>query len=339
MSRVGSCLLLMGLVVATTWACSNLNPFTDSVSYRPPTAKVVSSPDCLALNIYTALTGLGPWDPALTSDAPGPGYPPATFQPVAVVRCERGTDESGSMTVDSVRLEGNIDAVDSAFSADSERFPDGVMASCMYAMDPPVGLWFVNDSGEAFRPAWPASPCGLQNTPIEALADLTEVSRSSHTTGYDDRYTTMCESSPYVGGFENTTPEDVAAAVEREQSSDGPVPPSLVTPIDDVDKLQLCTVPASTVESPPDAGISVAGSLTTLSRAQSASVIRSLVDAPFAPACNQSSTRVASTELRRPDGSGRSLVSFELDGCRRAAGFGYYRTIPADVMATLTYIR
>lgn len=326
MRRVGSSLFLMGVAVAATWACTQLNPFADSVSYRPPTAKVVSAPDCLAENIYTALTGSGPWDPALTANAPDPGYPPRTFEPVAVVRCERGVDESGIQTVDSVRLEGDIDAVDAAFSVDSERFPPGVMASCAYEMTTPAGLWFVDDSGEAFRPAWPASPCGLQNGPIEALADLTEVSRTSHSTGYDDRYTTTCQSSSYADGFANTTPEEVAAAEER----DDPLVPSLVMPIDDVDRLQLCTVPAA------EPLVDAVGSLTTMSRADSARLVRSVADAPLAPACNQSSTRIASTELRRPDGSGRSFVSFELDGCQRAAGFGSYRTIPAEVLAALT---
>ncbi|MDI9929492.1 hypothetical protein QM588_03655 [Rhodococcus sp. IEGM 1354] len=193
-------------------------------------------------------------------------------------------------------------------------------------MTPPVGLWFVDDSGEAFRPAWPASPCGLQNGPIEALADLTEVSRTSHSTGYDDRYTITCQSSSYADGFANTTPEEVAAAEER----DDPLVPSLVMPIDDVDRLQLCTV--ATAEPPVDA----VGSLTTMSRADSTRLVRSVADAPIAPACNQSSTRIASTERRRPDGSGRSFVSFELDGCQRASGFGYYRTIPAEAMAALT---
>ena len=331
MRCLGSSLLVMGVVVATAWACTNLNPFADSVSYRPETAKVVSSPDCLAQNIYTALTGLGPSDPALTADAPEPGYPPRRFQPVAVLRCERGVDESGAMTVDSVRLEGNIDAVDAAFSADSERFPPGVMASCAYEMTPPAGLWFVDESGHAFRPAWPASPCGLQNAPIEALTDLTEVSRSSHPTGYDDRYTTTCQSGSYGGEFENTTPEQVAVAEESERSSDVPVVPSLVMPIDDVDRLQLCTVPA-----PLDASAYAAGTLTAMSRADSTLLVRSVADAPVAPACSQRSTRIASTELRRPDGSGRSFVSFELDGCQRAEGFGYYRTIPAEALAALT---
>ncbi|WP_237606155.1 hypothetical protein [Rhodococcus sp. JG-3] len=296
MRRVGSSLLLMGVAVAAAWACTNLNPLADRVSYRPPTAKIVSAPDCLAGNIYTALTGSGPWDPALTSDAPDPGYPPRNFEPVAVLRCERGIDESGIQTVDSVRLEGNIDAVDAAFSVDSERFPDNVVASCVYDMIPPAGLWFVDDAGEAFRPAWPASPCGLQNAPVEALADLTEVSRSSHSTGYDDRYSTTCQRSSYGVGFDHTTPEQVDAAKDR----DGLVVPSLVMPIDDVDRLQLCTF--ATAEPPPDA----VGSLTRTSRADGARLVRSVADAPIALACNQTSTRIASTELHRPDGSGRS---------------------------------
>ncbi|MDZ7912599.1 MAG: hypothetical protein U5O16_12320 [Rhodococcus sp. (in: high G+C Gram-positive bacteria)] len=339
MSRVRPSLILVGTVVMASTACSSsLNPFIDDVSYRPPFATVVPSPDCLAQNIYTGLTGSGPWDPELTADAPDPGYPPGNSETVAVLRCERGVDETGVLTVDSVRLESDIDAVHAAFSADSKRFPDGVMASCVYAMDAPVGLWFVNEAGEAFRPAWPATPCGLQNAPIEALADLTEVSRLSHSTGFDNRFNTVCEGSPYGERFDPTTPEDVAAAEEREQAGDGPVVPSLVMPIDDVDRLQLCTIGMSTERRPPDTVIAVAGTSTTLSRADSASLVRSVADSPLAPPCDEISTRIASTELRRPDGSGRSFVSFELDGCQRAAGFGYYRAIPDDALSVLTQL-
>lgn len=337
MSRVWSSSFLAGLIVVAAVACStSLNPFSDSVSYRPSVATVVASPDCLAEDIYTALTGLGPWDPAITPVAPTPGYPPASFQPVAVQRCERGVDEAGNLTVDSVRLEGDIDAVDAAFSADSERFPDGVMASCAYAMNPPAGLWFVNEDDEAFRPAWPASPCGLQDAPIGALAELTEVSRSSHSTEYNDRYTTSCEARSYGAYFETTTPDEVAAAQEREKASATPIVPSLVMPIDDVDALKLCTYPTYFGEKPEDAAVSVVGSQTTLNRPDSAALVRSVAAAPVAPPCEVASTRTTSTELRRPDGSGQAFVSFELDGCQRASGFGYYRAIPADVLATLT---
>lgn len=127
----------------------------------------------------------------------------------------------------------------------------------------------------------------------------------------------------------------MAADEERERSLDVPVVPSLVLPIEDVDRLQVCTVSAST-EQPPEYITSVVGSSTTLSRAESASIVRSVANAPLAPACNERSTRIASTELRRPDGSGRSFVSFELDGCQRAAGFGSYRAIPADALSALT---
>lgn len=336
MSRVWSP-VLVGLAAVGLSACSSsLNPLNDSVSYRPSVATVVESPNCLAEDIYTALTRLGPWDPALTPNAPAPGYPPAHFQPVAVQRCERGIDETGALTVDSVRLEGDISAVDAAFSADSERFPDGVTPSCVYAMEPPAGLWFVNEAGEAFRPAWPASPCGLQNAPIDALAGLTEVSRSYHPTGFDSGYTTSCESSSYGTAFADTSSDEVAAAQQREREGNIPVVPSLVMPIDDVDALKLCTYTRIAGEQSIDPGNPVVGSQTTLKRADSAALVRSISDAPLAPACDQSATRTTSTELRRPDGSGRSFVSFELDGCQRASGFGFYfRAIPADALAIL----
>ncbi len=44
------------------------------VPYRPPTAALTTSLNCSSVNIYPARTGLGPWDPALTADAPEPEY-------------------------------------------------------------------------------------------------------------------------------------------------------------------------------------------------------------------------------------------------------------------------
>ncbi len=337
MNRAVSATMLAATVIAASVGCGSIlpGPFNDdNVSYRPPTAAVTTSPDCLSTNIYTALTGLGPWDSALTTDAPEPGYPPADFQPVAVLRCERGVDENGSLTLDSVRLEGDVAAVDAAFSADSQRFPDHIMASCAYSMEPPAGLWLVDDQGRGFRPAWPGTPCGLQDDPLAALAALTEVSRKSHPTGYNDKYSTTCE-----GGsgsvFETTTSDDVAAAREREGSPDALIVPALVMPIDDVDALSLCIYsPAEDSESYDPAAF-VAGTRINLDRPESAAMVRATADAPFAQPCAQTSTRIATTYLSRPDGSGTTSVSFELDGCRRASGFSYYKAIPDAVLATL----
>lgn len=337
MNRAGSATMLAVTVMATSVGCGSILPGSfndDNVPYRPPTAAVTTSPDCLSTNIYTALTGLGPWDEALTTDAPEPGYPPADFQPAAVLRCERGIDENGSLTMDSVRLEGDVAAVDAAFSADSQRFPDHIVASCAYSMEPAVGLWLVDGQGRGFRPAWPGTPCGLQDAPLATLAALTEVSRESHPTGYNDKYSTTCEVGP-GSDFETTTSDDVSAAREREGSPDALVVPALVMPIDDVDALSLCTYsPAATSES-YDPSASVAGTRINLNRLESAAMTRATADAPLAQPCAQTSTRIATTYLSRPDGSGTRSVSFELDGCRRASGFGYYRAIPDGVLATL----
>ncbi|MFC9789573.1 hypothetical protein [Rhodococcus sp. NPDC127528] len=42
------------------------------------------------------------------------------------MRCERGQNAAGAFTIDSVRLEGNVDTAWKAFRVDSERFPDNV---------------------------------------------------------------------------------------------------------------------------------------------------------------------------------------------------------------------
>lgn len=318
----------------TAVGCSN--PFVDRIAFRPPTAVVTSSPTCLAENIFTGLTGLGPWDRAIVGNAPEPGYPPADFRVVGALRCERGTDANGMRTIDSVRLDGDVLAVFSAFSTDSFRFPDGTYASCINFGVAPVGLWLIDDTGAAFRPAWPSDPCTLQNVPYLALRHLTEVGRSSHPTGLDTRFTTVCEHDSHAAAFEPTTADDVAAAEEHEREY-GRVPaPTLTLPVDDVDALVLCTYEPPDYEPAPDGGDVIAGTRTVLDRGSSAGLVRSIVDAPLAPACDQLSTRVASTELVRPDGSGSTPVSFEFDGCRRVAGLGDYRVTPPAALTALS---
>lgn len=322
------------LVVMTAVGCSN--PFVDRIAFRPPTAVVTSSPTCLAENIVTGLTGLGPWDQALAGNAPEPGYPPADFRVVGALRCERGTDASGMRTIDSVRLDGDMAAVLSSFTADSYRSTDGTASTCMFFGVAPVGLWLVDDTGAAFRPAWPSDPCNLQDGPYLALRKLTEIGRSSHPTGLDDRFTTGCERDSHAASFEPTTADDVAAAEEHEREYGRVTAPTLTLPVDDVDALVLCTYEPPDSEAAPDGGDVVAGTRTVLDRGSSAELVRSIVDAPLAPACDQSSTRVASTELVRPDGSGSTPVSFELDGCRRVAGLGDYRVTPPAALTALS---
>ena len=82
-SRSTRSALAWSLVVMTAAGCSN--PFVDRIAFRPPAAVVTSSPTCLAENIVTGLTGLGPWDPALAGSAPEPGYPPADFRVVGAL--------------------------------------------------------------------------------------------------------------------------------------------------------------------------------------------------------------------------------------------------------------
>lgn len=144
----------------------------------------------------------------------------ADFEPVAVVRYERGIDDHRYLTVDSAWFEGDMAAVHAAFSAKARRYPDNVVPSCVFSMELPAGLWFVDAAANAILPARPTGPCGLQNDPLDALAGLVEASWSSHSTGYSDRFTTESQSRSYTPTFESTTPEDVTAAEERVRSAD-----------------------------------------------------------------------------------------------------------------------
>ncbi|SNT29103.1 hypothetical protein [Rhodococcoides kyotonense] len=305
----------------------------DTVSYRPPNAEVVAAAECLSENIYTALTGLGPWDPALTANAPEPGYPFALFEPVAVVRCERGIDDAGKLSVDTVRLDGDIDAVTRAFAADSERFADHIFAECAYFSELPAGLWLVDESGRALRPAWPTIPCGMQQAPLDALRALEEVSRTSHPTGVDVA-ALSCGGEPGIE-FETTTAEYVDAAVERERADGRMLAPALAMPTDDVRALSVCRYPVLPNQDPPEY---VPGSTLVLGGDESVSVVDALLNAPIAQPCSDVATRLASADLLRADGSGGAYVVVELDGCRRVSGFGAYRQAPDGVVDALARI-
>ena len=325
---VASCALLT--------ACGHILPYSgmDTESYRPPTASTTHTPNCMAENIFTALTGSGPWDPEITADAPTPGYPPRYFKPVEVLRCERALSDDNALTLDSVRLRGDVDAAMDAFAVASERYAGHVTVSCAYSVEAPVGLWFVDGSGRAFRPAWPAVPCGLQDEPLRALSELEEVSRTVHPLGYD--YSTTC-TGPATGEFFDTTAEYVDHAIEAEANGTASFPPTLVMPTDDVGFLRICTYPVVDNASalPVEIG-TVAGSSANLDRPSSIELIVDLAAAPIAPPCSTPATRFAHADLRRPDGSGTARITVELDGCRRIAGMGSFRELPPEAYAVLT---
>ncbi|WP_032396163.1 hypothetical protein [Rhodococcoides fascians] len=322
-------------------ACGYIVPSSglETESYRPPTAGTTHTPNCITKNIFTALTGSGPWDPEITADAPTPGYPPRYFKPVEVLRCERALSDDNVLTLDSVRLRGDVGAALDAFTVPSERYAGHVMASCAYPVEAPAGLWFVDESGRAFRPAWPAVPCGLQDEPLRALSELEEVSRTVHPTGYDYDYATTC-TGPAVGEFFNTTAEYVDRAIEAETSGTASFPPALVMPTDDVGFLQICTYPVvdSASAFPVEIG-TVPGSSATLDRPSSIELVGILTAAPIAPPCSTPATRFVYADLRRPDGSGTTRITVELDGCRRIAGMGDFRELPPEAYADLTRVR
>ena len=84
----------------------------DYESFTPPVAMAVDRADCLAPDITAALVAPEARDSSIALRPEGSGYPPPDFSPVAVVRCERGETSDGGLTIDSIRLEGDIHAVD-----------------------------------------------------------------------------------------------------------------------------------------------------------------------------------------------------------------------------------
>ncbi|MFG1782622.1 hypothetical protein ACGFIU_09290 [Rhodococcus oryzae] len=299
------------------------------MSYRPPTAEIAERADCHAPDIESRLSALnlGSIDPGRPS-AVGVGYPPRRFEPVAVVRCERGESAAGALTIDSVRLEGDVEAAWDAFRVDSERFPDNVQASCAVAQNGPAGLWFVDANGRAVRPAWPAAPCGFQDHPIGVLAELHEVDRQQQARQLPADNPGVC-SEKYGSGFTTTTDTDIQGVDGTDRRSRLAVNYAMAFPTEDVGRLQVCRF------------IESADSSTQLSRSrltidQSVDLVREVIDAPPAPPCALTATRTAQIPLYRADGSGGAKIDIELDGCRRATGTGIpYVAVPATVTAAV----
>lgn len=296
---------------------------SDSVSFTPPVASIVDHAECTTPDISVPLSGLAQVD-SQTPPITEPGYPPSGFAPVAVVRCERGENAAGGLTIDAVRLEGDVSAAVEAFRIESHRFRGNISASCAIRELVPIGLWFVDASGSAFRPAWPSAPCGFQDAPLEPLTALHEVSRQQHSidaVSADDPG--ICPDS--IGSlFELTTHDDVERSVRSENTGYSPLDSPLATPVDDVDRLQVCRYNLGQ-ESPH----------IRLTSTDSVELMRAAAAAPIAPPCDLIAQQVASIDLRRADGSGGTQVLAELDGCQRIS-FGGYRQIPASITELLT---
>lgn len=298
----------------------------DYESFTPPVVTAVDRADCLSPDIATALVAPETRDNSSALRSEGSGYPPADFSPVAVVRCERGETSVGGLTIDSVRLEGDIHAVNDAFREQSRRFPANVQADCAYRQVLPSGLWLVDEAGAAIRPTWPAEPCGFQDGPRAALAELQEVSRDQHLVdGLSADDPGICRDS--IGQpFETTTEADINRMAEYDDTRTRPLTETpLATPISDVGRLQVCRY---TTDPPlPESRI-------RLSRQQSSDLMEAASTAPLAGPCDRIAQRVASIDVLRPDGSGGTRVSVELDGCQRIDLLGR-RQLPPAILASL----
>ncbi|WP_251012562.1 hypothetical protein [Rhodococcus erythropolis] len=235
---------------------------------------------------------------------------------MAVFRCEVGEGASGALTVDMVRLEGDVAAVKNAYRVDSERFPDNVVASCVPSELVPVKLWMVNSAGQVMFPSWPSSPCGFQVGPLDSLRALHEVERVRTSLSLSPTMAN-CDPSSAVE-FDRTDAREVDEAREQLQRGEGydPLDNELATPIADVAGLAVCRHESQT-------NVDVI----RLSEAESREVVAAIADAPIAPPCDQIATVTASSTLLRADGSGGTPVIVELDGCRRS-GLSGYRSTP-----------
>lgn len=325
--------VLSVLAVSATVSCSSVFGFGDNTQdFIPADAAVVDGVDCSLWEVRTPLEQQLDWYPPSTESSAAPiGYPPDDFDPVEVTRCERGQDEAGTLTIDTVRLGGNIEAVVDAFRTPSKQFKNGdTMVSCAIIGYEPAGLWLVDGAGRAIRPQWPRRPCGFLPVPSKPIADLDEIGRSSEpVVGVAADDPGICPAS-YGSPFSVTTQSDVNEAIEREdqRSGYGPTDGGLGTPIDDVGRLQVCssaTSPEGFVEQ----------SRVRLTLTDSRRLTSAAAQSSIAPACTEVATRIAVTDLVRPDGSGGTRLSAELDGCRRIE-FGGYRSIALEVADLLS---
>lgn len=310
------------VAVALVWA-----GVRDYESFTPAVATAVDRADCLAPDIAAALVAPEARDSSIALRPEGSGYPPPDFSPVAVVRCERGEASDGGLTIDSIRLEGDIHAVEDAFREQSRRFPANVQADCAYRLVPPAGLWLVDETGAAIRPTWPAAPCGLQEQPHTALNRLQEVGREQHLVdgeAADDAG--ICPES--IGQpFTTSTEADKKRMEEYEDTHARPLTETaLATPISDVGRLRVCRY--STEPPLPESRI-------RLSRQQSADLMGAVSTAPLAGPCDRNAQHIASIEVLRPDGSGGTRMAVELDGCQRVNLLGQRQLTPAVIALLL----
>ncbi|MDI9899500.1 hypothetical protein QM716_06495 [Rhodococcus sp. IEGM 1409] len=309
------------VAVALVWA-----GVRDYESFTPPVATAVDRADCLAPDIAAALVAPEARDSSIALRPEGSGYPPPDFSPVAVVRCDRGETSDGGLTIDSIRLEGDIHAVDDAFREQSRRFTANVQASCAYRQLSPAGLWLLDDAGAAIRPTWPTEPCGLQEQPYAALSQLHEVSHEQHLVdGISSDDAGICPDS--IGlPFETTTETDVDRMAEHDDTYIRPLTETpLTTPISDVGRLRVCRY--STEPPLPESRI-------RLSRQQSTDLMEVASTAPPAGPCDLIAHHIASIDVLRPDGSGGTRIAVELDGCQRVNLLGQ-RQLPPAVIALL----
>ncbi|OYD67356.1 hypothetical protein BDB13_0875 [Rhodococcus sp. OK302] len=324
MPKVRILLVPLLAVAGVAWACTAYPYLTETVSFTPPDATVLEKADCSGSEVLEQLAGVE--FSSVEQATWKPGYPPRSFDPVALVRCELGEDSSGATTLDTVRLEGNLAAVKDDFRVDSKRFPDNVQADCAIRELAPARLWLVNNSGLVILPAWPLRPCGLQDGPLESIQALREVGREQVPVVLNPPGSPgVCRAVSET--FEARTVDDVERDTTRVEDAHAKFGSAIATPRDDVGRLNICRHEGSD---------GVFESAVRLTQNESSDFTRMLATAPVAPPCDMKANRMASTTLMRADGSGGTSVTLELDGCRRMRIGSVFRSVPESATAILS---
>ena len=292
-------------------------------SYRPPAAAVVAAPSCASQDVVARLTD--PSSRTLPTPMPAEGSLPKEFKPTGLVRCEIGRTGNGQFTIDAVDLGGDIDQVVAALNKPSDRPAKGVDVECGEGYRPPAALWITSASG-ASRIKWPTGPCSPRDDPLRPLESLREDSRRAVST------VGLPPPSDCRGDFDRLLGRPTSAA--------DAFPPSTRRPAiglpDRVAWGTICRYRLTGATSGPDFSQLGQTQMTTESSNQ---LLRAALAAPSAPPCTQPATQVAATRLFRPDGSGGSVLTVELDGCKRLSidRFIDLRTAPADVIRQVAF--
>lgn len=290
---------------------------------------------------------------------PESGNVPDGFAPVEVIRCSAlavpaVVDKAGRWTtVKEEHLSGNLEPLLEALNVPSER---GGKMACPAIMEILPELWLVDAAGQAIRPAWPSTACGLSKPGVaEALDGLTVEQTLTHRVSLVEPRAALdagCSNSwkaPLPG-------ETVLESVPEASIDDGtvqavPASPGLLPAPKDVDSMRVCLYSADGPQTPaPEpipggdgvfSGQTIIASATftsahTLDEEESHLLLKVAGAKPDAGQCE---TAAPSFAVVWPLHSGQKAgapITVELESCRRLIpADGDVRKVPPDLLAVV----